>query len=134
VTALGQDNLGRRKPPDAVVLARSGQDYGFPRCNWTSARSCAGAARPFALLPAHSSPMGIAAIGGRVYVALFSGLRGTPEVVALPVGGGSPTPVITRFSSPVIALAAIGGRIYVGDAGGAVYSVAAAPGRRVRRS
>jgi glucose/arabinose dehydrogenase len=134
VTDLGQDNLGKRRPPDAVVLARPGQDYGFPRCNWTSRKACAGAARPFALLPAHSSPMGIGATSSRIYVALFSGLHGKPEVVSLPVGGGSPTPVVTRFSSPIIALATIGGRIYVGDAGGAVYSVAAGAARRVTRS
>ena len=63
VTVLGQENLGRRQPPDDVIVARDGEDYGFPGCNWSKPAACASFAKPVAFLLAHSSPTGIAAQG-----------------------------------------------------------------------
>jgi glucose/arabinose dehydrogenase len=125
VSDLGQENLGRKQPPDYVVLAKPGQDYGFPTCNWSKAAACASYPKPFALLPAHSSPMGLGALGGRLYVALFNGRKGKPEVVSLPLSGGAPKPVLTGFVAPIVALTTHGGRLYVGDLTGAIYSVRA---------
>src|SRR5262245_28579289 len=73
VTVLGQENLGKAQPPDYVILARDGDDYGFPGCNWSKPAACASFARPTAFFPAHSSPTGIASAGSTLYVALFNG-------------------------------------------------------------
>ncbi len=125
VSDLGQENLGKKQPPDYVVLAKPSQDYGFPACNWSAPAACAKSPKPFALLPAHSSPMGLSALGGRLYVALFNGLKGKPEVVSLPLSGGTPASVLTGFAAPIVALTTHAGRLYVGDLSGAIYSVKA---------
>ncbi len=121
VTVLGQDNLGPTEPPDYVVRVRPGQRYGFPACNWSRPAACAGYATPFALLPAHSTPMGIAAAGSTLYVALAGGTGSGPEVVAVPLGGGTPLPVLTGFRSRVRAVGVSDGFLYAADLGGTVY-------------
>ncbi len=122
VTVEGQEGLGRKQPPDYVVSARTGEDYGFPRCNWSKPARCASFAEPFALLPAHSSPTGIAAAGNDLFVGMFNGTRG-PAVWRLPVTGGRWTEVVSGFPAPVVAVGASGGRLYVGDLTGTVYSI-----------
>lgn len=123
-TALGQENLGRRQPPDYVIKPKQGADYGFPTCNWSRPRACRGFAKPISLLPAHSSPMGLGAIGDKLYVALFTGTGRGPEVVSIPLRGGSKTkPVLTGFAAPVVALGTDAGYVYAGDVTGAVYRV-----------
>jgi hypothetical protein len=68
--------------------------------------------------------MGLGAMGGKVYVALFGGTGKGPEVVSLPAAGGSTlTPVLVGFKAPVVALAAHGGKVYAGDLTGSVYSL-----------
>jgi glucose/arabinose dehydrogenase len=125
-TALGQENLGRRQPPDYVIKPRPGDDYGFPACNWSRPPACRRFAKPIALLPAHSSPMGLGAIGDRLYLALFTGTGRGPEVVSIPLkGGGRTTPLLTRFAAPVVALGTHDGYVYAGDVTGAVYRVKA---------
>jgi glucose/arabinose dehydrogenase len=123
VTVLAQDRK-RPAPPDAIVVARPGQDYGFPACTWLHVRACAGFATPLALLPAHASPMGIAARGRTLYVALFEG-RGKrgPEVVTLPVHGGRVRRFASGFPAPVIGLGLHRRTVYVGDITGAVYAI-----------
>lgn len=126
VTALGQENLGRRQPPDYVIRARQGQDYGFPTCNWSRPKACKGFAKPISLLPAHSSPMGIGVIGKKVYLALFTGVGRGPQVVSVPLKGGSKTtPVLSGFAAPVVALGTHDGYVWAGDVTGAVYRVKA---------
>lgn len=121
VTVLGQENLGRSKPPDYIIHAAPGDDYGFPACNWSVPAACATFARPLALLPAHSSPTGITARGSTLYVALFVGRGKGPEVVRLPTAGGTPKTVLAGFAAPVSAVAAHGPYLYAGDLTGRIY-------------
>lgn len=122
VGVLGQEK--GKIPHDAIVVAKPGQDYGYPKCLFAVAGTCRGFAKPLVLLPRHASPMGITSIGSTLYVSLFGGLGDGKAIVArLPVGGGTPKPFITGFVAPVIALAEHGGKIYVGDLTGSIYAV-----------
>jgi glucose/arabinose dehydrogenase len=123
VTVLGQENLGRKQPPDYVIVARDGENYGFPGCNWSNPAACASFAKPVAFFPAHSSPTGIAAGGSTLYVALFSGAGRGPEVVSLPARGGKSTRVLTGFAAPVVAVGVSAGYLYAGDLTGSIYRV-----------
>jgi hypothetical protein len=121
VTDLGQD-LGTI-PPDEIVIAKPGENFGFPSCTWSVLSACAGFSKPKILLPPHASPMGIASVGHTLYVALFSGIGGfNPEVVTIPTAGGPPTPFITGFGNQVIGLAIHGGVLYVGTVGGLLFA------------
>lgn len=121
ISDLGQENLGKKRPIDRIVEIRQGADFGFPSCPAKPA-TCAKYAKPFAAFPAHSSPMGLAPLGGKLYVALFSGTGKGPEVVAMPQAGGKFAPVLAGFPAPVVALGTHGGKIYAGDLTGSVYS------------
>jgi glucose/arabinose dehydrogenase len=126
VSDLGQENLGKRLPPDYLQEARQGTDYGFPACP-AKPSTCSKYAKPFASFPAHASPMGLGFAGGKLYVALFGGTATSkgPEVVSLPATGGSKTtPVLTGFKAPVVALATHGALLYAGDLTGSIYTVA----------
>jgi hypothetical protein len=122
VTVEGQEGLGRKQPPDYVVLARPGEDYGFKRCTWAKPAACAGFAKPLALLPAHSSPTGIASIGDELFVGMFNGTRG-PAVWRLPVKGGAWKEIVSGFPAPVVGVASSGRRLFVGDLTGTVYRI-----------
>lgn len=126
-THLGQENLGANEPPDFIYRAHPGNDMGFPTCLWITKRPCRRFDKPIRLLPAHSSPMGIGAIGSRLYVALFNGLpRQGPEVVTMRIGGKSRRqlrPVLTGYAAPVVALGTHDGWVYTGDLSGALYRV-----------
>jgi glucose/arabinose dehydrogenase len=126
VTVLGQENLGKRQPPDYVIVAKDGDDYGFPACNWSKPAACASFAKPVGLLPAHSSPTGIAAAGTTLYVALFNGIGRGPELVTMPARGRSAKPksFLTGFAAPVVAVGVSGGFVYTGDVTGSIYRVA----------
>lgn len=124
VTALGQENLGRRQPPDYVIRAKQGQNYGFPACNWSRPKACKRFAKPLSLLPAHSSPMGIGVLGKKVYLALFTGTGRGPQVVSVPLKGGNrTTPLLSGFAAPVVALGTHDGHVWAGDLTGAIYRV-----------
>jgi glucose/arabinose dehydrogenase len=116
VSTLSQDNL-KKGPPDYVIHPHAGDDYGFPKCNWTKPRACRPFARPYRFLPAHSSPMGIGAIGKTIYVALF----GRKQVARFDVAGGRLKPFLTGYAAPVVALGVHRGWVYSGDLTGAVY-------------
>ena len=116
VSVLGQDNIN---PPDYIIRAREGQNYGFPKCNWTAPKACKPFAKPYLLLAPHSSPMGIGSIGKRIYVALF----GKMEVDTFKVGGGQPKPFLSGFAAPVVGVGIHKGWIYGSDLTGAVYRV-----------
>jgi glucose/arabinose dehydrogenase len=120
VADLGQENLGKKRPVDRIVEAKEGADFGFPTCPAKPA-ACSRYDKPFATFPAHSSPMGLAALRGRLYVALFLGVGKGPEVVSMPLAGGRYKPALVGFAAPVVALGSHAGRIYVGDLTGSIY-------------
>jgi glucose/arabinose dehydrogenase len=123
VSDLGQENLKKGLPPDFLQEAKPGTNYGFPACPAKPA-TCSSYATPFASFPAHASPMGLGVLGPKLYVALFGGTGKGPEVVSLPLTGGTKTtPVLVGFKAPVVALATHGGLVYAGDLTGSVYSV-----------
>ena len=64
VSDLGQENLGKKRPPDYIVEAVAGSNFGFPSCPATQS-TCGKFTKPFAQFPAHSDPMGLAPLGGR---------------------------------------------------------------------
>jgi glucose/arabinose dehydrogenase len=123
VSVLSQDR--GKVPPDEIVIAKDGQDYGFPTCTWLVRAACKGFAKPAILLPKHASPMGIGSIGRTLYVSLFGGTGRGPEVVTIPTAGGAPTPFLTGFAAPVIGLGIHGHDVYVGDLTGTIYKIGA---------
>jgi glucose/arabinose dehydrogenase len=123
---LGQDT--GKIPPDEVVQAKSGQDYGFPTCTHLVESKCGAFAKPLRLLPKHASPMGIGAIGHTLYLSLFGGTTGKgnrPEIVTISTKTRRLKPFVTGFVAPVIALGVNAGTVYFGDLTGTVYSVPA---------
>jgi hypothetical protein len=66
--------------------------------------------------------MGLAALGGKLYAALFGGTGKGAEVVSLPITGGRFSPVLGGFPAPVLALGSHAGKVYAGDLTGAIYS------------
>ncbi len=126
VSVLGQDK-GGKAPNDEIVVAKPGQNYGFPDCTWIlpkQEKACEGFDEPAIFLPPHSSPMGIGSIGKTLYVSLFGGTGKGPEVIEMSEKG-QPRPLLTGFAAPVIALGINQGSIYVGDLTGSIYKVAA---------
>jgi glucose/arabinose dehydrogenase len=122
VSVLGAD-IGTA-PPDEVVRAKPGQNYGFPTCTWAVLTGCAHFNRPLILLPPHASPMGISSAGRELYVALYQGLPNAgPEVVTIPLHGGTPKPFVTGFSGSIIALAIHRRAVYIGQQDGTIWSV-----------
>jgi glucose/arabinose dehydrogenase len=122
VADLGQENLGKKRPLDRIVEIRKGADFGFPVCP-AKPSACQRYDKPFATFPAHSSPMGLAGIGDKLYVALFNGVGKGPAVVAMPLAGGRYSPALVGFAAPVVALGARRGTLYAGDLTGTIYSV-----------
>jgi glucose/arabinose dehydrogenase len=122
VSALNQDDLGPHRPRDYLLAITPGANYGFPTCPATPG-TCANYSQPLVQLPPHSSPMGLGYLNGKLYVALYGGLGKGPVVVSMPPGGGTPTPFLSGFPAPVIALGIAGGDLYAGDQGGAIYRV-----------
>ena len=116
VSVLGQDNL-KKGPPDYIIHPHRGDDYGFPKCNWTEPKACKPYAKPYLLLAPHASPMGIGSIGKTIYVALF----GKQEIDRFKVGGGKPKPFLTGYVAPVTGLGIHSGWVYTGDLTGAIY-------------
>ena len=124
VSELAGNNPGNPLPQDLLVIAGQGANFGFPSCFRSTPADCATAAKPWGWFPGHTSPMGLAQIGSKVYIALFGGIPpGKPSVVTIPLTGGATTPVLTGFKASVIALGANGSTIYAGDASGSIYKV-----------
>jgi glucose/arabinose dehydrogenase len=122
VSALNQDDLGPNRPRDYLLAIKRGANYGFPICPATPA-TCVNYDQPLVQLPAHSSPMGLGYLNGKLFVALYGGLGKGPVVVSMPPGGGTPTPFLSGFPAPVIALGTAGGNLYAGDQRGVIYRV-----------
>jgi glucose/arabinose dehydrogenase len=125
VTDLAQDS--GNIPLDQVVIAKQGSNFGFPTCVRHTPSQCGSFAKPLVQLPEHASPMGIGSIGQTLYVALFQGLhKEKPIVVSMPVAGGTPTPFVSGFVAPVVALNTNANYVYFGDLTGSLYRVAVA--------
>jgi glucose/arabinose dehydrogenase len=122
VSDLNQDDLGPKRPRDYLLAITRGANYGFPTCP-ANPKACANYTQPLVRFPAHSSPMGLGYLNGKVYVALYGGLGKGPVVVSMPPTGGKTTLVMSRFPAPVIALGIAGGNLYTGDQSGAIYRV-----------
>jgi glucose/arabinose dehydrogenase len=112
-------------PPDWIVNAKPGENYGYPTCTQAEKRPCRGFAKPVALLENHASPMGIGVVGQTLYVALFGGLGQGPAVVSMNTHGKQITPFLTGYVAPVLAVGARKGYVYTGDLTGTIYRVKA---------
>jgi glucose/arabinose dehydrogenase len=113
-------------PPDWIVNAKPGDNYGYPTCTQAQKRPCRGFAKPIATLDDHASPMGMSPIGQTLYVALFGGLvPRQPVVVSMNTGGRQIKPFLTGYVAPVLAVGARNGNVYTGDLTGAIYRVKA---------
>lgn len=129
VSDLGPDYNKAGKtinPPDFILHVKKGQNYGFPKCNHMKASKCKGFAKPFKTLKPHWDPMGVAAVGRKLYVGSFTGPKGKGGALyVMPVSGGKLTPVVTGFPLATDALAAHGGYLYVGgsSSSGEIYRV-----------
>ena len=122
VSDLNQDDLGPKRPRDYLLAIKQGANYGFPACP-AAPKTCANYTQPLVTFPAHSSPMGLGYLKGKVYIAFYGGLGKGPVVVSMAPGGGPPTPFISRFPAPVIALGTAFGSVYTGDQSGVIYRV-----------
>ena len=122
VSDLGQDS-GAKNPPDFVLRIKAGQNYGFPRCNWTAAWKCNAFARPFRFFSPHTDVMGEAIAGKRLYMTDFGAGSVPPQVNSMPLSGGKVQPLLTGFVAPVVGLGIHGGQLYVGELTGQVWRV-----------
>ncbi len=125
VSNLGQDS-GAKNPPDFLLRVHKGDDYGFPKCNWTKKRACRGFAKPFKLFPPHTDVMGVGIIGKQLYLSEFLGNAGKAGlVVTMPIKGGAPKTLVTGFVAPVVGLGVHNGWVYMGELTGQVFRVKA---------
>jgi glucose/arabinose dehydrogenase len=122
VSDLGQDS-GAKNPPDFVLRIKAGQNYGFPKCNWTAAWKCNAFARPFRFFSPHTDVMGEAIAGKRLYMTDFGAGSVPPQVNSMPLSGGKVKPLLTGFVAPVVGLGIHGGQLYVGELTGQVWRV-----------
>jgi glucose/arabinose dehydrogenase len=123
VTDLGQDS-GAKNPPDFILHVEAGQNYGFPKCNHTSAASCKGYAEPFRTFTPHTDLMGIALNGSTLYLTSFAGSHGKGpggEVYSMGLRSHTLEPLITGFVAPIVGLGLNNGYLYVGELSGQVY-------------
>lgn len=127
VSDLAQDTPPGVTAPDLLVKARPTTNFGFPTCNWATGSPCKGFSHPFMKLPQvdgrNPSPMGIAAKGKKLYVALFNGEGKGPEVVSTTTRKTPLKPVLTGFAAPVLSVASHRGFLYAGDLTGRIYRV-----------
>jgi glucose/arabinose dehydrogenase len=120
VTDLGQDS-GAKNPPDFLLHVKKGDNYGFPKCNWTNKTACKPYAKPFKQFGHDPAVQGIAIVGKTIYLSEFS----ASQVVSLPLSGkGSPKVIAKGFGAPIVGLAASGHSLYVGRVTGDVFKLA----------
>lgn len=125
VSELAGNNPGSPLPDDLLVVAAQSANFGFPSCFRSTPSACSGFAKPWGTFPGHTSPMGLAQVDDRIYIAMFGGVpRGTPSISWIPVAGGATSAFVTGFKAPVIAVGAAGKTLYAGDATGSVWKVA----------
>lgn len=119
VSDLGQDD-GVANPDDSLLLVLEGQNYGFP--TFTPQTS---GLPVFQSFPPHTDVMGVAIFGAHIYLSEFGANAPAepPQVVMIPLTGGSPTPLLTGFVAPIVGLGIHNDRLYVGELTGDIYSV-----------
>ncbi len=118
------DDVPPTFPPDFIVHAVSGSDFGYPACKWiTPADSaCTGFATPSIFFPPHSTPTGLAARGHKLYIAYFGGTtKAGPEIRTWVPNG--PTKQVVRSALPLVGLAIHCRWVYFTDVAGGVYRV-----------
>jgi glucose/arabinose dehydrogenase len=140
VTEISDGRLDGEPPPDELVIASSGDDFGYPRCIGdrepvgefgTEPEECADTPRSHALFEPGSTPTSVAVApwdDAVVVVALWN----TGEVVAVPAEPGSepyePEVVVTGIEHPQH-LMADGDRLLLTDhTGGRIVAIAPAAG------
>ncbi|HVR41478.1 MAG TPA: PQQ-dependent sugar dehydrogenase [Thermoanaerobaculia bacterium] len=80
-TNMGADHLGDNAPQDTLNALQNGADYGWPYCyvansrvlkdsRFASTKPCSRVPKPFAVFPAHASPLGIERFEDGFLVAL----------------------------------------------------------------
>ncbi len=123
VSDFGQDS-GAKNPPDFLLRVTAGQNYGFPKCNQTSAAACAGDAKPFLTLAPHTDLGGLAFVGKALYGTEF-GYAHPAAVVSIPLSGkGAPKTVVkVPKGYQAIGLGANKGYLYIGVTNGKAGSV-----------
>ncbi len=113
-TVNGRDYMGEDQPPDTIILAQQGQNYGWPRCQagniidpqFGGPGACQGVAQPAVRLQAHSAPLGLAFYTGAQFPVQYRGglfvayhgswNRTVPtgyKLVFIPFQDGKPGPV-----------------------------------------
>ncbi len=113
-TVNGRDYMGEDQPPDTIILAQQGQNYGWPRCQagniidpqFGGPGACQGVAQPEVRLQAHSAPLGLAFYTGAQFPVQYRGglfvayhgswNRTVPtgyKLVFIPFQDGKPGPV-----------------------------------------
>jgi glucose/arabinose dehydrogenase len=124
VSDLGQDKAAKN-PPDFLLKVKRGDDYGFPKCNWTARSACREFAKPLVKFAPHTDIMGLKIIGSQLYMTSFlgAGAQGEGEVLSMPLKGGTATPVVTGFVAPLVGLGEDDGWLYIGELNGQVYRV-----------
>jgi glucose/arabinose dehydrogenase len=124
VSDLGQD-AGAKNPPDFVLRITPGQNYGFPKCNWTKTSACTDDAKPFQQFSPHTDVMGLVILGGRLYMSEFGAdaPKVSGAVASIPLTGGKQKTLLTGFAAPIVGLGTNHGYIYVGELTGQVFRV-----------
>ena len=113
MSALGQDQPASLNPPDFILRVKQGDNYGFPKCNWTKGSPCKGYTKPFKMFAPHTDIMGMAIVGKRLYMTSFTGLTGKAgEVFSMPLKGGKLKPFVTGFVAPTVGLGGNGRSLY----------------------
>jgi len=127
VSVLAQDLPAGTTAPDLLVRAKRGANFGFPKCNWAVIADCGGFTKPFMILEkgeSAQSPMGLAADGRKLFVAMFGGLPGNgPGIATTDTSGSTPAPFLSGYVAPVLSVALHNGFVYTGDLTGTIYRV-----------
>jgi hypothetical protein len=119
-----ESDEGKTNPPDFLVHAVKGSDFGFPSCQWAKSQTtaCAGKTKPTLIFPPHASPTGLVGSGATIYAAFFGGTtKKGPELRALKTDGSSTQ--LVRSAVPLIGVGLGGSWLYFGDVGGSIYRV-----------
>ena len=125
VSSLAQDLPVGTKAPDLLVKAKPRSNFGFPKCNWAIAAACKGFTKPLLKIQqgeGAASPMGLAADGKKIYLALFGGIGQGPGIATTNSSGAPLRPFVFRQGPPVLSVALHNGYVYYGDFSG-IYRV-----------
>jgi glucose/arabinose dehydrogenase len=120
VSDLGQDT-GVDHPDDSLLHVSEGQNYGFP-----SFTPQASGTPVFQSFMPHTDVMGVAIFGSHIFLTEFGGST-PPQVVTIPVTGGTPYTLLSGFVAPIVGLGIHNDRLYVGELTGDIYSIRIAP-------